>query len=158
MKSIVITRERNATYETITFPDKELKCKFLKKIYLNNHQIPVDTTPEQLEEIAKHVLYVDTYNTYITLGMSKKTLDEILETHKAKEKLYGADKLIVELDNIPLIFKRDDYATIYNIKVDSQNVLTLTIDNDIDEEDIEEMKRHAFATKLDAIAKEVFKD
>lgn len=157
MKSIVITRERNATYETITFPNKELKFKFLKKIYFNNPEIPVDTTTEQLEKIAKQVLYVNTFNTFIKLGMSKRTLDEILETHKDKEELYGAIELIVELDNIPLIFKRIDYAKIYNIKIGNQNVVILD-ENDIDEEDIEEMKRRAFATKLDAIAKEMFKD
>lgn len=158
MKSIILTRDRNAVYETITFPDKELKRKFLKKIYLNNPEIPVDTTDEQLEKIAQRVLYVSTHNTYIALGVSKRTLDEILETNKDKEELYGGIELIVELDNIPLIFKRTDYAKIYNIKIGPQNVVMLDTSNDIDEEDIEEMKRCAFATKIEAVTKEMFKD
>lgn len=158
MKSIVITRERNAVYETIMFPNEELKRKFLQKIYFNNSKMPVNTTNEQLEKIVQRVLYVNTNNTYITLGVSKRAFVEILEMNTDKDERYGVVELNVELDNIPLIFKRIDYAKLYNIKVGPQNVLMLTVDNDIDEEDIEEMKQRAFATKLDAIAKEMFKD
>lgn len=157
MKSIVLTRDRNAIYETITFPNEELKRKFLKKIYFNNSKMPVNTTNEQLEKIVQRVLYVNTYNTYITLGVSKRAFDEIFETNKDKDERYGIVELNVELDNIPLIFKRIDFAKIYNIKVGPQNVVTLT-ENDIDEEDIEEMKRRAFATKLEAVANAMFED
>lgn len=157
MKSIVLTHDRNAIYETITFPNEELKRKFLEKIYFNNSKMPVNTTNEQLEKIVKRVLYVNTYNTYITLGVSKRAFDEILGTNKEEKEHYGVVELNVELDNIPLIFKRVDFAKIYNIKVGPQNVITLD-ENDIDEEDIEKMKRRVFATKLDAIAKEMFED
>lgn len=157
MKSIVITRERNAIYETIGFPNEELKHRFLQKIYFNNAKMPINTTNEQLEKIVQRVLYVHTYNTYITLGVSKRAFDEIFEMNTDKDERYGVVELNVELDNLPLIFKRVDYAKIYNIKIGPQNVIMLD-ENDIDEEDIEEMKRRAFATKVDAIAKEMFKD
>lgn len=158
MKSIVLTHDRNAIYETIVFPNEELKHKFLQKIYFNNSKMPVTTTYEQLEKIVQRVLYVNTYNTYITLGVSKRAFDEILRTNKEEEEHYGVVEVNVELDNIPLIFKRIDFAKIYNIKVNSQNVLTLDSENDIDEEDIEEMKQRAFATKLERIAEEMFED
>lgn len=119
--------------------------------------MPVNTTYEQIEKIVQRVLYVNTYNTYITLGVSKRAFDEILEINKEEEEHYGVVELNVKLDNIPLIFKRCDYAKIYNIKIGPQNVIALD-ENDIDEEDIEEMKRRAFATKLGAIAKEIFED
>ena len=99
------------------------------------------------------VLYVDLYNTYIKLGISDRALYEILEKEGEPDRL-GVTELIVELDNIPLVYKRDDYAKIYDI---SDNVITLDMD-DIDEEDIEEMKRLAFASKVDAVANERFKD
>ena len=51
MNCITITKDSNAVYETITFPNEELKYKFLKKIYFNNSEIPVDVSNEQLEII-----------------------------------------------------------------------------------------------------------
>lgn len=157
MKSIILTRDRNAIYETITFPNEELKRKFLKKIYYNNSKMPVNTTNEQLEKIVQRVLYVNTYNTYITLGVSKRAFDEILGINTDKDERYGVVELNVELDNIPLIFKRVDYAKIYNIKIGPQNVITLD-ENIFDDEDIEKMKRRVFATKLERIAEEMFED
>lgn len=156
MNYITITNNHNGTYETITFPNEKLKSKFLKKIYFNNSEIPCDTSEEQLEQIAQHVLYVSIYNTYITLGVSKRTLSAIIETYNPKD-FNGAVELVVELDNIPLIFKRSDYAKIYNIKVSPQNMLFLD-KNSIDEEDIEEMKRLAFEHKVDAVARKMFED
>lgn len=156
MNSVIISNERNATYETIEFPNEKLKSKFLQKIYFNNSEIPVNTSEEQLEQITKRVLYVGVYNTYITLGMSKRSLSAIIEAYNPKD-FNGTVELIVELDNIPLIFKRDDYAKIYNIKVDAQNMRFIT-SNTLDDDDIEELKRLAFAHKLEAIAREMFED
>lgn len=156
MNCITITNERNATYETIEFPNEKLKDKFLKKIYLNNSEIPVNTSAEQLEQITKRVLYVGVSNTYITLGVSKRSLSAIIEAYNPRD-FNGTVELIVELDNIPLIFRRSDYAKIYNIKVSPQNVLFLD-KNSIDEEDIEEMRRCAFAHKVEAVAREMFED
>ena len=157
MNCIAITKDCNATYETITFPNEELKYKFLKKIYFNNSEIPVDVSNEQLERITQRVLYVTLNNTYISLGVSKRSLKEVFGTYKNEENPRGAVELNVELDNIPLIFKRDDYAKIYNIKVDAQNVRMITT-NTLDDDDIEELKRLAFASKLERIAQEMFED
>lgn len=158
MNCVIITHERNATYETFTFPNKGLKSKFLLKIYFNNSEVPISVSNEQLEKILQRVLYVSTYNTYISLGVSKCALDEIFETKKDKKDLNGAVELIVELDDIPLIYQRADYAKIYNIRLGPKDVFMLDSENDIDEEDIEEMKRRAFATKIEAVANEIFKD
>ena len=155
-KGVLITREYLATYETITFLDEESKSRFLKKIYFDNKSIPMDSTNEQLEKLMNRVLYVDLHNTYIKLGISDRALYEILEKEGEPDRL-GVTELIVELDNIPLVYKDKDYAKIYNIKLGPQNVVTLDL-NDIDEEDIEEMKRRAFASKVDAVANERFKD
>lgn len=155
-KGILITREYLATYETITFLDEESKSRFLKKIYFDNKSIPMDATNEQLEKLMNRVLYVDLHNTYIKLGISDRALYEILEKEGEPDRL-GVTELIVELDNIPLVYKDKDYAKIYNIKLSPQNVVMLDF-NDIDEEDIEEMKRLAFASKVDAVMREVFKD
>lgn len=157
MNYIAITRDSNAVYETITFPNEELKYKFLQKIYYNNAEIPVDVSNEQLERITQRVLHVTTNNTYISLGVSKRSLKEVFGAYKNEENPIGAVELHVELDNIPLIFKRDDYAKIYNIKVDAQNVRMITT-NTLDDDDIEELKRLAFATKLERIAQEMFED
>lgn len=157
MNYITITKDSNATYETITFPNAELKDKFLKKIYFNNSEIPVGVSNEQLERITQRVLHVTTNNTYISLGVSKRSLKEVFGTYKNEEDPRGAVELNVELDNIPLIFKRDDYAKIYNIKVDAQNVRMITT-NTLDDDDIEELKRLAFASKLERIAQEMFED
>ena len=155
-KGVLITREYLATYETITFLDEESKSRFLKKIYFDNKSIPMDSTNEQLEKLMNRVLYVDLHNTYIKLGISDRALYEILEKEGEPDRL-GVTELIVELDNIPLVYKDKDYAKIYNIKLGPQNVVTLDL-NDIDEEDIEEMKRRAFASKVDAVMREIFKD
>ena len=155
-KGILITREYLATYETITFLDEESKSRFLKKIYFDNKSIPMDATNEQLEKLMNRVLYVDLHNTYIKLGISDRALYEILEKEGEPDRL-GVTELIVELDNIPLVYKDKDYAKIYNIKIGPQNVVMLNF-SDIDEEDIEEMKRLAFATKVDAVMREIFKD
>lgn len=157
MNCVIISNNRNATYETITFPNEELKYKFLKKIYFNNPEIPVDASTEQLERITQRVLHVTTNNTYISLGVSKRSLKEVFGAYKNEENPIGAVELNVELDNIPLIFKRDDYAKIYNIKVDAQNVRLVT-SNTLDDDDIEELKRLAFAYKLERIAREMFED
>lgn len=157
MNYIVITHSRNATYETITFPNEKLKDIFLKKIYFNNSEIPPDASLEQLERIAQRVLHVTANNTYISLGVSKRSLKEVFGTYKNEENPLGAVELNVELDNIPLIFKRDDYAKIYNIKVNAQNVRFVT-SNTLDDDDIEELKRCAFAYKLERIAEEMFED
>ena len=155
-KGILITREYLATYETITFLDEESKSRFLKKIYFDNKAVPTDATNEQLEKLMNRVLYVDLHNTYIKLGISDRALYEILEKEGEPDRL-GVTELIVELDNIPLVYKHKDYAKIYNIKLGPQNVVMLDF-NDIDEEDIEEMKRLAFASKVDAVMREIFKD
>lgn len=152
-KGILITRDRNSTYEKFTAFDKGSMGRFLMKMYFNNDAIPVGTTKEQLEKIVERVLCVRTRNTYIELEVSKRSLSAIIESYNPKD-LNGTVDLIVELDNIPLVYKRDDYAKIYDI---SDNVITLDMD-DIDEEDIEEMKRLAFAAKVDAVANERFKD
>lgn len=157
MNTIVISNNRNTTYCTIKFPNEELKYKFLRKIYLNNSEITVDAEQEQLEEIVQRVLYVNLHNTYISLGVSKRTLNEILKTHRDTEELRGAVELVVELDNLPLVYKQDDCAKLYNLKVSPKNVLFID-KNSIDEEDIEEMKRLAFATKLERTAREMFED
>lgn len=157
MNYITITKDNNAVYETITFPNEELKYKFLKKIYFNNAEIPVDVSNEQLERITQRVLYVTTNNTYISLGVSKRSLKEVFGAYKNEENPIGAVELNVELDNIPLVYKRDDYAKIYNIKVDAQNVRLIT-SNTLDDDDIEELKRCAFAHKLERIAEEMFED
>lgn len=157
MNYIVITHDRNAVYETITFPNEKLKDKFLRKIYFNNSEIPVNASNEQLERITQRVLHVTPNNTYISLGVSKRSLKEVFGTYKNEENPLGAVELIVELDNIPLIFKRDDYAKIYNIKVDAQNMRFVT-SNTLDDDDIEELKRCAFAYKLERIAEEMFED
>lgn len=157
MNCITITKGRNATYETITFPNEKLKYKFLKKIYFNNSEIPVDVSNEQLERITQRVLYVTRNNTYISLGVSKRSLKEVFGAYKNEENPLGAVELNVELDNIPLIFKRDDYAVIYNIKVDAQNMRFIT-SNTLDDDDIEELKRLAFAHKVEAVAREMFED
>lgn len=157
MNCITITKDSNAVYETITFPNEELKYKFLKKIYFNNSEIPIDVSNEQLERITQRVLYVTRNNTYISLGVSKRSLKEVFGAYKNEENPIGAVELNVELDNIPLIFKRDDYAKIYNIKVDAQNVRMIT-SNTLDDDDIEELKRCAFAYKLERIAQEMFED
>lgn len=155
-KGVLITREYLATYETITFLDEESKHRFLKKIYFDNKAIPMYVTNEQLEKIVNRVLYVDLHKTYIKLGISDRALYEILEKEGELDRL-GVTELIVELDNIPLVYKHKDYAKIYNIKINKENVVMLDF-NDIDEEDIEEMKRLAFATKVDRVAREIFKD
>lgn len=155
-KGVLITRKYLATYETITFLDEESKRRFLKKIYFDNKSIPMDITDEQLEKIVNRVLYVDLHNTYVKLGISDRALYEILEKEGEPDRL-GVTELIVELDNIPLVYKHKDYAKIYNIKLSPQNVVMLDF-NDIDEEDIEEMKRLAFATKVDRVVREIFKD
>lgn len=152
-KGILITRDRNSNYEKFTFFDEGTKSRFLKKMYFNNDDIPVDTKDEQLEKIVERVLYVHTRNTYIELEVSNLALREIFEKDDEKPNR-GSTSLIVELDGIPLVYKRDDYAKIYDI---TSNVITLNI-KDIDEEDIEEMKRSAFASKVDAVANERFKD
>lgn len=157
MNYITITKDRNATYETITFPNEDLKYKFLKKIYYNNSEIPVDVSNEQLEKITQRVLYVTLNNTYISLGVSKRSLKEVFGAYKNEENPIGAVELNVELDNIPLIFKRDDYAKIYNIKVDAQNMRFVT-SNTLDDDDIEELKRLAFAHKIESIAEEMLED
>ena len=157
MNYITITKDCNATYETITFPNEELKYKFLEKIYFNNSEIPVDVSNEQLERITQRVLYVTLNNTYVSLGVSKRSLKEVFGAYKNEENPIGAVELNVELDNIPLIFKTDDYAKIYNIKVDAQNVRLIT-SNTLDDDDIEELKRLAFAYKLERIAREMFED
>ena len=157
MNYITITKDCNATYETITFPNEELKYKFLKKIYFNNSEIPVDVSNEQLERITQRVLYVTRNNTYVSLGVSKRSLKEVFGAYKNEENPIGAVELNVELDNIPLIFKRDDYAVIYNIKVDAQNMRFVT-SNTLDDDDIEELKRCTFAYKLERIAQEMFED
>lgn len=156
MNSIVISNERNATYETITFPNEQIKHRFLQKIYLNNSEIPVNTTREQLEQITQRVLCVNTYETYISLSVSKRSLSAIIETYNPKD-FNGFVELIVELDNIPLVFKRSDYAKLYNIKVSEKNVLFIH-QNTIDEDDIEELRRRAFAYKLERTAREMFED
>lgn len=157
MNYITITHDRNAVYETITFPNEELKYKFLKKIYFNNSEIPVDVSYEQLEKITQRVLHVTLNNTYISLGVSKRSLKEVFDAYKNEENPIGAVELSVELDNIPLIFKTDDYAKIYNIKIDAQNVRLITA-NTLDDDDIGELKRLALATKLERIAQEMFED
>lgn len=157
MNCVIISNNRNATYETITFPNKELKHKFLQKIYFNNSEIPPNVSNEQLERITQRVLCVTPYNTYISLVVSKRSLKEILGTYKFEENPLGSVELNVELDNIPLIYKRDDYAKIYNIKVNAQNMRFVT-SNTLDDDDIEELKRLAFAYKLEHIAQEMFED
>lgn len=152
-KGILITRDRNSIYEKFTAFDKGAMDRFLTKMYFNNDAIPVGTTREQLEKIVERVLCVRTQNTYIKLEVSKRSLSAIIESYNPKD-LNGTVDLIVELDNIPLVYKRDDYAMIYDI---TSNVIKLDF-NDIDEEDIEEMKRRAFASKVDAVANERFKD
>lgn len=154
-KGILITREYLATYETITFLDNESKRRFLSKIYNNNTAIPTNTDTDQLEKIVNRVLYVDLHNTYIGLGVSNLALYEILH-NEDEEPDRGVTELIVELDGIPLVYKHKDFAKIYNIKL-GQDTVVLDF-NDIDEEDIEEMKRLAFATKVDAVMREIFKD
>lgn len=157
MNYITITKDRNAVYETITFPNEDLKRKFLQKIYVNNSEIPVVAPSEQLERITQRVLYVTANNTYISLGVSKRSLKEIFGTYKNTENPLGSVELHVELDNIPLIYKRDDYAKIYNIKVNAQNMRFVT-SNTLEDADIEELKRLAFAHKLENIAREMFED
>lgn len=157
MNYITITHDRNAVYETITFPSEDLKYKFLMKIYYNNAEIPADASLEQLERITQRVLHVTTNNTYIALEVSKRSLKEVFGTYKYEENPIGAVELNVELDNIPLVFKRDDYAKIYNIKVDAQNMRFVT-SNTLDDDDIEELKRLAFAHKLETITREMFED
>lgn len=157
MNYITITKDRNAVYETITFPNEDLKRKFLQKIYVNNSEIPCVVPPGQLERITQRVLYVTANNTYIALGVSKRSLKEIFGTYKNTENPLGNAELIVELDNIPLIYKRDDYAKIYNIKVDAKSMRFVT-SNTLEDADIEELKRLAFAHKLENIAREMFED
>ena len=152
-KGILITRDRNSIYEKFTALDKSSMGRFLTKMYFNNDAIPIGTTREQLEQIVERVLCIRTRNTYIELEVSNLALREIFEKEDEKSER-GTTTLIVELDNIPLVYKRDDYAMIYDI---TSNVIKLDMD-DIDEEDIEEMKRLAFATKVDAVANERFKD
>lgn len=156
MNCVTIEYNRNATYYTITFPNEKLKSKFLKKIYFNNSEIPTDTTDEQLEQITQRILCVNIHTTYVSLGVSKRTLSAIIEAYNPKD-FNGIVELIVELDNIPLIYKQKDCAKLYNIKVNTQNVLFID-ENAIGEEDIEEMKRLAFAHKVDAVAREMFED
>lgn len=152
-KGILITRDRNSIYEKFTALDKPTMGRFLTKMYFNNDAIPIGTTREQLEKIIERVLCIRTRNTYIELEVSNLALREIFEKEDEKSER-GTTTLIVELDNIPLVYKRDDYAMIYDI---TSNVIKLDMDS-IDEEDIEEMKRSAFATKVDAVANELFKD
>ena len=152
-KGILITRDRNSIYEKFTAFDKGSMGRFLMKMYFNNDAIPVGTSKEQLEKIVERVICIRTRNTYIELEVSNVSLNKILGK-ESEESERGTTTLIVELDNIPLVYKRDDYAKIYDI---SDNVITLDMD-DIDEEDIEEMKRLAFASKVDAVANERFKD
>ena len=152
-KGILITRDRNSTYEKFTAFDKGSMGRFLTKMYFNNDAIPIGTSKEQLEQIVERVLCIRTRNTYIELEVSNTSMNEILGK-VSEEPERGTTTLIVELDNIPLVYKRDDYAKIYDI---SDNVITLDMDS-IDEEDIEEMKRLAFAAKVDAVANERFKD
>lgn len=152
-KGILITRDRNSNYEKFTFFDEGTKSRFLMKMYFNNDDIPVGTKGEQLEKIVERVLCVRTRNTYIELEVSNLALREIFEKDDEKSER-GTTMLIVELDGIPLVYKRDDYAMIYDI---TSNAIKLDMD-DIDEEDIKEMKRSAFASKVEAVANERFKD
>lgn len=152
-KGILITRDRNSTYEKFTALDKGAMGRFLTKMYFNNDAIPVGTTREQLEKIVERVLCIRTRNTYIELEVSNVSLNEILGKVSEKHER-GTTTLIVELDGIPLVYKRSDYAMIYDI---TSNVVKLDMD-DIDEEDIEEMKRRTFATKVEAVVREMFRD
>lgn len=152
-KGILITRDRNSTYEKFTAFDKGSMGRFLTKMYFNNDAIPVGTTKEQLEKIVERVICIRPRNTYIELEVSNLALREIFEKEDERSDR-GTTTLIVELDNIPLVYKRDDCAVIYNI---TSNVIKLNMD-DVDEEDIEEMKRLAFASKVDRVVREIFKD
>lgn len=121
MNKGVIIRAHSCTLEhTIKFLDNDSKWKFLHRMYLDNDDIPVQAESDDLVELLDNIVAVTVYKTYVKLYISPMKYNQIFKRDATKR-----IQIIIELYDIPFMYRKDDFAELRNITLNLKEYDTI---------------------------------
>lgn len=122
MNKGIIIRAHSCTLEhTIKFLDNDSKWKFLHRMYLDNDDIPVQAESDDLEELLDNIVGVSVNKTYVKLYISPLKYNQIFKRDATKQ-----IQIIIELYDIPFMYRKDDFAELRNITLNLKEYDTVT--------------------------------
>lgn len=126
MNKGVIIRAHSCTLEhTIKFLDDDSKYKFLHRMYLDNDDIPVQAETDDLKELLDNIVGVSVNKTYVKLYISPMTYNRLFNRDATKQ-----IQIIIELYDIPFMYRKDDFAELRNITLNLKEYDTVTTNFD----------------------------
>lgn len=111
-KGIIIRGYSNTNEHTITFLDDNSKHRFLRRMFLDNDNIPAQANNEDLEKLLDNIVAVTVNKTYVKLYISPTTYNQLFNRNESKQ-----IQVIIELYDIPLMYRKEDFAELRNIKL-----------------------------------------
>lgn len=111
-KGIIIRGYSNTNEHTVTFLDDNSKHWFLRRMYLDNDDIPVTADNEDLEKLLDNIVAVSILKTYVKLYINPKKYNQLFNRNAEKQ-----IQIIIELYDIPFLYRKEDFAELRNIKL-----------------------------------------
>lgn len=113
MNKGVIIRAHSCTLEhTIKFLDDDSKYFFLRRMFLDNDNIPAQANNDDLEKLLDNIIGVSVNKTYVKLYINPTTYSNLFNRNAEKRV-----QVIIELYDIPFMYRKDDFAELRNIKL-----------------------------------------
>lgn len=111
-KGIIIRGYSNTNEHTVTFLDDDSKYWFLRRMYMHNDDIPAQAENVDLEKLLDNIIDVNVNKTYVKLYIRPLTYNRIFKRNAEKP-----IQIIIELYDIPFLYRKDDFAELRNIKL-----------------------------------------
>lgn len=111
-KGIIIREYSNTNEHTVTFLDDDSKHRFLRRMYLDNDDIPVTADNEDLEKLLENIINVVVFKTYVKLYINPQIYNKLFNRNVEKKV-----QVIIELYDIPFMYRKEAFAELRNIEL-----------------------------------------
>lgn len=113
-KGIIIRGYSNTNEHTVTFLDDDSKHRFLRRMYLDNDNMPVQADNDNLEKLLDNIIGVTVNKTYVKLYINPTTYSQLFNRNAEKR-----IPVVIELYDIPFMYRKEDFAELRNIKLNA---------------------------------------